>query len=141
MEMPHVGGLGGTYGGNPVACKAALTVLDLLNTELLEKGAELGDKVRARFLELQGEFEIIGDVRGLGPMMGIELVKDRQTKEPAADETKELANRCLEKGLIVLSCGNYSNVIRTLMPLVITDEQLAKGFSILKEALNELTQA
>jgi len=141
MEMPHVGGLGGTFGGNPIACKAALTVLELLNTELLKKGSDLGEKVRGRFLELQKEFEIIGDVRGLGPMIGIELVKDRQTKKPAAVEAKELARRCLEKGLIILSCGNYGNVIRTLMPLVITDEQLNKGFSILREALSEMSRS
>jgi len=141
MEMPHVGGLGGTFGGNPIACKAALTVLELLNTELLKKGSDLGEKVRGRFLELQKQFEIIGDVRGLGPMIGIELVKDRQTKKPAAVEAKELARRCLEKGLIILSCGNYGNVIRTLMPLVITDEQLNKGFSILREALSEMSRS
>jgi len=141
MEMPHVGGLGGTFGGNPIACKAALTVLELLDTELLKKGSDLGEKVRGRFLELQKEFKIIGDVRGLGPMIGIELVKDRQTKKPAAVEAKELARRCLEKGLIILSCGNYGNVIRTLMPLVITDEQLKKGFSILREALSEMSRS
>jgi len=140
MEMPHVGGLGGTYGGNPIACRAALAVLDLLDTELLTKSRDLGNRVRAQFLELQKEFEMIGDVRGLGPMMGIELVKDRQTKEPAAEKTKELARRCLDKGLVVLSCGNYGNVIRTLMPLVITDEQMNKGFSIMREAFTELTR-
>lgn len=141
MEMPHVGGLGGTFGGNPIACKAALAVLDVLNTELLKKGTELGERVRVRFLELQKEFKIIGDVRGLGPMIGIELVKDRQTKAPAAVEAKDLARRCLKKGLIILSCGNYGNVIRTLMPLVITDDQLDKGFSILREALTEMARS
>ncbi|MFP4085520.1 MAG: 4-aminobutyrate--2-oxoglutarate transaminase [Desulfobacteraceae bacterium] len=139
MEMPHVGGLGGTYSGNPVACRAALAVLDLLDDELLDKSEKLGQKVRDRFLALQEEFEIIGDVRGLGPMMGIELVKNRQTKEPAPDETKEVTARCLKEGVIVISCGNYSNVIRTLMPLVITDDQLDKGFSILRKALQEVS--
>ena len=139
MEMPHVGGLGGTYSGNPVACRAALAVLDLLDDELLDKSEKLGQKVRDRFLALQEEFEIIGDVRGLGPMMGIELVKNRQTKEPAPDETKEVTTRCLKEGVIVISCGNYSNVIRTLMPLVITDDQLDKGFSILRKALQEVS--
>ena len=140
MEAPHVGGLGGTYGGNPVACKAALAVLDQLDTEFMEKGAQLGEKVRSHFLELQKEFEIVGDVRGLGPMMGLELVKDRQTKEPAAEEAGILVRRCLEKGLIILSCGNHGNVIRTLMPLVIGDEQMKKGFSIMKEVLREITR-
>jgi len=140
MEMPHVGGLGGTYGGNPIACRAALAVLDLLNTKLLEKAAALGEKVRTRFLELQEEFEIIGDVRGLGPMIGMELVKDPRIKEPAPEMAKELVGRCLEKGLIILACGNYGNVIRTLMPFVITDEQLERGCSILRDSLREVTQ-
>jgi len=140
MDKPHVGGLGGTFGGNPIACRAALTVLDLLNKELLKKSSDLGDKVRGRFLELQKEFEIIGDVRGLGPMIGIELVKDRQTKEPAAAEAKELARRCLDKGLIILSCGNFGNVIRTLMPLVITEEEMDRGFSILRDELESCSR-
>ena len=138
MEMPHVGGLGGTYGGNPIACRAALAVLDLLNAELLEKASALGEKVRTRFLELQEEFEIIGDVRGLGPMIGMELVKDPRSKEPAPDMAKELVGRCLEKGLIILACGNYGNVIRTLMPLVITDEQLERGLAIMENGLSTL---
>jgi len=138
MEMPHVGGLGGTFGGNPIACSAALAVLDLLNTKLLEKATALGEKVRTRFLELQGQFDIIGDVRGLGPMIGMELVKNTQSKEPAPDTAKELVGRCLEKGLILLACGNYGNVIRTLMPLVITDEQLERGLAIMENGLSTL---
>lgn len=138
MDMPQVGGLGGTYGGNPISCRAALTVLDLLDTELLKQAQKLGDKLRDYFVELQEEFEIIGDVRGLGPMIGIELVKDRQSKQPAPDETKELVKRCYEKGLIILSCGNLSNVIRTLIPLTITDSQLDQGLSILKDCLLEV---
>ena len=112
METPHVGGLGGTFGGNPIACKAALAVLDLLNAEMLQKAAALGEKIRTRFLELQEKFEIIGDVRGLGPMIGMELVKDPRSKEPAPKMAKELVGRCLEKGLIILACGNFGNVIQ-----------------------------
>ena len=138
MEMPHVGGLGGTYGGNPIACRAALAVLDLLNAELLEKASALGEKVRTRFLELQEEFEIIGDVRGLGPMLAMELVKDPRSREPAPDMAKELVGRCFEKGLIILACGNFGNVIRTLMPFVITDEQLKKGLAIMEDGLSTL---
>ena len=139
MNKPHVGGLGGTYGGNPVACEAALAVLEILTKEGLIGQAEvLGKKIKTRFQELQEKHEIIGEVRGLGPMLALELVKDRESKEPAAEETKKLAQLCFEKGLIVLSCGNYGNVIRTLMPLVITDEQLDKGISILEESLTEL---
>ena len=84
--------------------------------------------------------EIIGDVRGLGPMLALELVKDRETKEPAADLAKALVKFCYEKGLVILSCGNYSNVIRTLMPLVITDEQLERGLAILEEGLTVLSR-
>jgi len=139
MEVPHVGGLGGTYGGNPVSCKAALAVLEILFEDGLLKTAEsLGKTLLERFTSLQKEHEIIGDVRGKGPMLGLELVKDRHTKEPAAEEAKKLVQLCYEKGLIILSCGNYGNVIRTLMPLVITKEELDTGLSILEESICEL---
>ena len=138
MDAPHVGGLGGTYGGNPVSCKAGLAVLDLLNDDMLEMAVQLGDKVRGRFVNLQEKYEIIGDVRGLGPMIGMELVKDRASKEPAGDEAAELVKRCCEKGLIVIRCGPYHNVIRILMPFVITDDQLEEGFAILEDRLREI---
>jgi len=138
LEMPHVGGLGGTYGGNPVACRAALTVLEVLTTEFLDKARALGEKARERFLALQKEFEIIGDVRGLGPMLGMELVKDREKKTPAPDEAKAVVKYCYENGLIAISCGNFSNVIRTLMPLVITEEQMDRGFAILRKGLKSV---
>ena len=139
MDAPHAGGLGGTFSGNPVACAAALKVLDLLDNNMLNKSAELGEKLKDRFFQLKEKFDIIGDVRGLGPMIGMELVKDRKTKEPARDETGEIVKRCYEKGLIILSCGVYHNVIRTLIPLVITDDQLQKGFDILEEVFTDLT--
>jgi 4-aminobutyrate aminotransferase/(S)-3-amino-2-methylpropionate transaminase len=135
MDAPHVGGLGGTYGGNPIACKAGLAVLDILNADMLESAKKLGDTLRERLLDLQSRYEIIGDIRGLGPMIGMELVKDRTTKEPAPDEVKELVKRCYEKGLIILSCGVYHNVIRILTPLVIRDDQLERGFDILEDSL------
>jgi 4-aminobutyrate aminotransferase/(S)-3-amino-2-methylpropionate transaminase len=139
LDTPHVGGLGGTFGGNPIACRAGLAVLDLLNGEMLERARQLGEKVRARLLDLQEEHEIIGDVRGLGPMIGIELVRDRRSKEPASDETKELVKRCYESGLVILSCGVYHNVIRVLMPLVITEDELEQGLSILEENLKKVS--
>ena len=120
--------------------RAGLAVLDLLKGELLEKAVQLGEKVRDRLLKLQERYEIIGDVRGLGPMMGMELVKDRENKEPAGDEAGGLVKHCYEKGLIVLRCGPYHNVIRTLMPLVITDQQLERGLSIMEEGLLSLTK-
>jgi 4-aminobutyrate aminotransferase/(S)-3-amino-2-methylpropionate transaminase len=141
MNVPHVGGLGGTYSGNPVSCRAALAVIDVLFEDgVLEQGRVLGETLQAKFSALQEEFEIIGDVRGKGPMLAMELVRDRDTKEPATDEAKKLVKLCYEKGLVILSCGNFGNVIRTLMPLVITDDQLDRGLSILEESLRELTR-
>jgi len=139
MNKPHVGGLGGTYAGNPLSCRAALAVLEILVEDgLLQRAEELGRKLRQRLEALRKEHEIIGEVRGKGPMLGMELVRDRETKEPAADEAKKLVSLCYEKGLVILSCGNFGNVVRTLMPLVITDEQLEKGLGILEEAFHEL---
>ncbi|ACN16934.1 GabT [Desulforapulum autotrophicum HRM2] len=141
MEAPHIGGLGGTYSGNPISCAAALAVLEILfEDKLLERSRELGEILQKRFSDLQSKFEIIGEVRGKGPMLGMELVKDRETKEPATELTKKLTQICFDKGLILLSCGNFGNVIRTLMPFVITDAQLDKGLSILEESLHELTK-
>ena len=97
-------------------------------------------KIRARFEDFKKRFELVGDVRGLGPMAGIELVRDRETKEPANTEAKALVKFCCEKGLVILSCGNYGNVIRTLMPLVITDEQLERGLAIMEEGLASLSK-
>ncbi len=139
MEKPHVGGLGGTYSGNPLSCQAALAVLEImLEDGLLARSKILGDKILSRFQEMQQQYEIIGEVRGKGPMLALELVGDRESKEPATAEAKEVVKKCYEKGLVVLSCGHFGNVIRTLMPLVITDEQLDTGLSILEEALREV---
>jgi 4-aminobutyrate aminotransferase/(S)-3-amino-2-methylpropionate transaminase len=139
INKPHVGGLGGTYSGNPVSCRAALAVMEiLLEDGLLEQAENLGKKLLPRLLSLQENHEIIGEVRGKGPMLALELVRDRETKEPATDEAKKLVQLCYEKGLILLSCGNFGNVIRTLMPFVITDEELEKGLGILEESLHEL---
>ena len=107
---------------------------------MLDRSRKLGEILYKKFTDLQDKFEIIGEVRGKGPMLGMELVKDRETKEPATDLTKKLTNICFEKGLILLSCGNFGNVIRTLMPFVITDEQLDKGLSILEDGLTEMTK-
>jgi 4-aminobutyrate aminotransferase/(S)-3-amino-2-methylpropionate transaminase len=140
MDHPQMGGLGGTYGGNPVACQAALAVLDQFKKEnILSKAEKIGKKVFERFKTFQKQYAIIGDVRGLGAMIGMELVTDRKTKEPATAFTKQLVNRCREKGLLMISAGTHSNIIRPLMPLVITDGQLEKGLSIIEESLSELS--
>ncbi|MGB7631891.1 MAG: 4-aminobutyrate--2-oxoglutarate transaminase [Candidatus Deferrimicrobium sp.] len=140
MDAPHVGGLGGTFSGNPVCCRAGLAVLEILTEDGLLTSAEaLGGKIRARLEELRNRFGIIGDVRGKGPMMAIELVRDRETKVPASEETKKLVQFCYEKGLVLISAGNFGNVIRTLMPLVITDEQFDRGFDILASCMETLS--
>ena len=140
MDHPQVGGLGGTYGGNPVCCRAALAVLEAFEEEgMVHKAEALGKKIRTRFEAWKTQYELVGDVRGLGAMQGMEMVRDRESKEPAAEETKALVKHCYENGLIVLSCGNYSNVIRMLMPLVITDEQVERGLSIMEEGLAALS--
>lgn len=139
MDHPQVGGLGGTFGGNPVACRAALAVLDQFEKkDLLSRAEQIGKRVLERFKEFQEHYPIVGDVRGLGAMVGMELVRDRNTKEPATALTKQLVNLCREKGLLMISAGTHSNIIRPLMPLVITDEELEKGLSIIAESLSEL---
>lgn len=139
LDAVHVGGLGGTYGGNPLACRAALAVLDELEEGLLDRAVQLGQDLKARYQKLQEKHEIIGEVRGLGPMMAMELVTDRQTKQPAADQAKALVAGAMEKGLLLLACGNFGNVIRTLMPLVTSQEELDQGFAILDECLGEVS--
>jgi 4-aminobutyrate aminotransferase / (S)-3-amino-2-methylpropionate transaminase / 5-aminovalerate transaminase len=140
MNAPHAGGLGGTFSGNPLSCRAALAVLEVLLADgLLARSVALGEKIRARFDALQRKYELIGDVRGKGPMLAIELVRDREEKTPATEETKELVRLCYEKGLVLVACGTFGNVIRTLMPLVIEDEQLDRGFAILDSALQAIS--
>jgi 4-aminobutyrate aminotransferase / (S)-3-amino-2-methylpropionate transaminase / 5-aminovalerate transaminase len=141
MDHPQVGGLGGTFAGNPVSCRAGIAVLEQFEKKnLLARGKRIGDRVIKKFRELYEQYPVIGDVRGLGAMVGMELVVDRKTKEPATALTKQLVARCREKGLLMISAGTYSNIIRPLMPLVITDEQLEKGLSIIEESLSELQQ-
>ena len=140
MDAVHAWGLGGTYGGNPVACAAGLAVLEVFEEEnMLAKSVALGEKLQARFEKWQQQFDIVGEIRGLGAMLGLELVKGKN-REPAADEAKQLTSFCLAKGLMLLSCGSYGNIIRVLAPFVITDEQLEKGFGILEEGLAHISR-
>lgn len=139
MDAPHVGGLGGTYGGNPLSCRAGLAVFDIIEKkDLLSRAQKIGKKVLEKFKEMQEKYSLIGDVRGLGAMVALELVKDRKTKEPAEEKTKLLVKKCYEKGLIILKAGTYNNIIRTLMPLVISDDELEEGLSILEEGIKEV---
>ena len=141
MGSVHPWGLGGTYGGNPVCCRAALAVMEIFEEEnLLLKAEALGKKLRERLDAWKEQFDLIGDVRGLGPMLALELVKDRETKEPAADEAKALVQVCLAKGLVILACGTFGNVIRFLMPLNIGAKELTKGLAIVEEGLTEISK-
>lgn len=139
MDHPQVGGLGGTFAGNPVACRAALAALDQFGKKNLLKQAEkIGKRVLEKFKEFQEVYPVVGDVRGLGAMVGMELVVDRKTKEPATAFTKRLIELCREKGLLMVSAGTYSNIIRPLMPLVIADDHLEQGLSIIQETFHDL---
>jgi 4-aminobutyrate aminotransferase/(S)-3-amino-2-methylpropionate transaminase len=139
MDAVHPWGLGGTYGGNPVACAAALAVLEVFEEEnMLAQSAALGEKLKSRFDSWQKKFDLVASVRGMGAMLGLELTKG-PGGEPAADEAKQLTAACLEKGLVLLSCGTFGNIIRVLAPFVITDEQLERGLSILEQELAKLS--
>ena len=136
MDAPGPGGLGGTFAGNPLSCAAALAVLDIFEHEnLLERANALGNRFQKRAREWQERWPMIGDVRGLGAMQAIELVQSPEKREPAADEANQIVQYCYEHGLIVLSAGSYSNVIRVLVPLVGTDAQMDEGLDVLEAAL------
>ncbi|GAC1430940.1 MAG: 4-aminobutyrate--2-oxoglutarate transaminase [Terriglobales bacterium] len=136
MDAPRPGGLGGTFAGNPLSCAAALAVLDIFAHEnLFQRANEIGVAFQKRAKEWQRRWPMIGDVRGLGGMQAIELVKSPEKREPAPEETKQIIQYCYKHGLITLSAGSYSNVIRILMPLVITHEQIAEGLDVLESAL------
>jgi len=139
MDAPTPGGLGGTYGGNPIACAAGLAVLDVMRDERLpERAARIGSVVEERMRSWQAEHDIVGDVRVMGAMAGMELVRDRKTKEPADTETARMLALARDKGLILLRSGVHHNVIRTLMPLTIPDGQLDEGLDLLGSALAEI---
>jgi 4-aminobutyrate aminotransferase/(S)-3-amino-2-methylpropionate transaminase len=139
MDGPAPGGLGGTYAGNPVACAAALAVLDVFEEEhLLDRAQAIGDAARARLEALRDRFDLIGEVRGIGPMLGIELVRDRLTKEPATSETASVLAACHRRGLIILRSGLFDNVIRLHIPLVTSEDDLGRGLDLLEEALQEV---
>jgi len=140
MDAPGPGGLGGTYGGNPVACAAGLAVMDVMRDERLpERAARIGSVVEERMRSWESEFELVGDVRVMGAMAGLELVRDRKKKTPADTETAKILALARERGLILLRAGTHHNVIRTLMPLTIPDEQLHEGLDIIGTALADVS--
>ena len=136
VDAVGAGGLGGTFGGNPVACAAADAVLDEIVTERFQRRArELGERIRAALDGIATRVGAVGEVRGLGPMLALELVEDRETKAPASRPRRRHRRCRRERGLVLLSCGLYGNVIRILVPLVIGDEDLARGLELLEESL------
>ena len=137
LDAVHAGGLGGTYGGNPVAVAAALAVLEKIEREhLLDRSRSVGETVMSRFRDMASRYEVIGDVRGRGAMCAIELVSDRATKEPlGAEQMGAIGRRCLENGVIVLTAGTYGNVVRLLPPITIEDGLLEEGLDLLDEAI------
>jgi 4-aminobutyrate aminotransferase / (S)-3-amino-2-methylpropionate transaminase / 5-aminovalerate transaminase len=136
MDAPAVGQLGGTFGGNPLACEAALAVLETIEKEnLCERADLLGERFRERAAKWQTRWELIGEVRGLGAMQALELVRSKASREPADEETKQVSRYCYEHGLITITAGSYGNVIRLLMPLVITDAQMDEAMDVLEAAL------
>ena len=138
MDAPIASAIGGTYAGNPLACRAAIEVIRGIDEEgLLARAVHIGERLKGRFEDLRRRFDAIGDVRGLGAMVGIELVKDRSTKEPAKDLTGRIAEEALHNGAIFPTAGLFGNVLRVLVSLVITDEQIDEGMDILAEAFEK----
>jgi 4-aminobutyrate aminotransferase/(S)-3-amino-2-methylpropionate transaminase len=134
----HPGGLGGTYGGNPVACAAALAAIDSMRKfDLPGRAQHIGDLALPRLQALAAEVGVIGEVRGRGAMLAMEFVKPGTT-EPDAELTKAIAARALEQGVILLTCGTYGNVIRLLPPLVIGDDLLDDALTVIEQIVRSL---
>ena len=135
MDAPGPSAIGGTYVGNPVACAAANAVLQVIEEEgLIERAEQVGKTLTARWEDVAQQVPQIGEVRGLGAMVGVEFVKDRETKEPDEDFTGALISEAMKNGVVAVTCGPYHNVLRHLMPLVITDEELDEGLDVLANA-------
>ena len=136
MDSVHPGGLGSTYGGNPVACAAAVESLKAISDpDFLVRAVDVGERIHARLHEMAARHPSIGEVRGIGPMAAIELVKDRETREPGADIAAAAVTAALDRGLIILKTGIYDNVIRILVPIAAPDEDLEAGLDRLEESL------
>ena len=132
MDAPGPSAIGGTYVGNPVACEAASAVLQVIEEEgILERAESIGVRIRERWEDAASEIPEIGEVRGLGAMVGVEFVKDRETKEPSPEMVSRITGATTPRGVVSVSCGIYKNVLRHLMPIVITDEQLEEGLDVM----------
>jgi 4-aminobutyrate aminotransferase / (S)-3-amino-2-methylpropionate transaminase / 5-aminovalerate transaminase len=142
MDVAGPGQLGGTFGGNPAACQAALAVLEVIEKEdLCARANLLGERFRNRALKWSSRWELVGELRGLGAMQAMELVRSRETREPADTETQQLATYCYEHGLVVMTAGTYGNVIRLLMPLVITDGAMEEALDVIEAALVNVVES
>lgn len=138
MDAVPAGTIGGTYCGNPLACASALKVMEIMKREdYAKKAQEIGEKVMARYNGFKEKYEEVGDVRGLGSMIGVEFVKTKEGKEPYPEFVSTMIQKALQKGLMMENAGTYGNVVRFLAPLCITEEQLEKGLEIFEEALVE----
>jgi len=126
-----------TFGGNPISCRAALKTIELLENGLIENAATIGDYLLRKLKEIQNEFELIGEVRGKGLMIGVELVRDRERKTKAIEERNRVIQACFEKGLLILGCGE--NSIRLIPPLIITRREADLALSILEEVLKKIS--
>ena len=138
MDAPEPGGLGGTYSGNPVACAAALAVIDVIKDErILDKSIELGDKLKKRLKEmsLRNDLPPMDDIRGLGAMVAFDIVKSRGRQDPDPDRTKRLMGEALGRGLILLTCGLYGNGVRILVPITVEPRVLDEGLNIMEDSL------
>jgi 4-aminobutyrate aminotransferase / (S)-3-amino-2-methylpropionate transaminase / 5-aminovalerate transaminase len=136
VDQVGVGGLGGTYAGNPVSCAAALAAIAVIESQgLVARAAALGSRLRTRLSAMAEKLPLIGEVRGVGAMVAIELVRDRKTREPADKETQAAIAWARDRGLLLLGAGTYGNVIRFLMPLTISDAELDEGLAIVEAAL------
>jgi 4-aminobutyrate aminotransferase-like enzyme len=140
MDAPVPGGLGGTYSGNPVAVATANAVLDVIEEEnLLARATELGERMRSRFEAMQARFDCIAEVRGLGAMTAVEFCHGGKPESPAGDIAAALKNEAARRGLLLLNCGNYGNVLRVMIPLTIPFELLDEGLDIIETALAKVT--
>jgi len=141
MDAPGVGALGGTFCGHPLSCAAALAVIETIEKEnLLNRSVGIGRRFEDRARAWQKKYPLVGDVRGLGGMCAMELVRDAATREPADSETKQVARFCYEHGLITITAGTFNNVIRILVPLIVTDEQFDEGLGIIEAALASVAE-
>ncbi len=136
MDAPHLGGVGGTYGGSPVACVAALKTIEIINTPaFLGRATAIGEKIGARLEQWKQKFTAIGDVRGLGAMRLIEIVKDRTSKAPDPDLALKIIREGVANGLVLIRAGLFSNCIRLLPPIAMTDDQLEEGLGVLESVI------